>query len=535
MSDPPFVSLTPANALARLAFSDVYDALTSRCQNNHNQTDGIQAALGRMRVESEQTCDDEIVRLRREMGRTKDDTDGEASETLTEPDTDTEQELRKLLGMVWIGQYLLALEPVPANPERGWAAGKGPMENMPFDLLLCTRSFAKSHGLDIRNPHARFNFFLNSHGLFVMGCSRSPSTQLAVNGDAVQLRPYHLNQHSMKIQIDRLEYHLQWTDYAADKEFMNKRRGYIASSLGGPLANIDFEMPTPLPIRRTMGRWTLGRALGAGGHGRVFFASDPSGSMAAIKVMERTSRNCHAVDEEIQILQEVTDFAQRSDDGDRVMHVAEVIYSNGETFSSGTAFDNVGIVLKPMTPHTFGDLVGLGRGSRGMTMEAAAAFRGALLGVKVMHDARWLHRDLKPTNIGLIGSIGLVGKPPRSVLLDVGTSRHIQTGGSLRPVPGTVGTVGYLAPELELEDYDHSIDIWSMGIILFELTYNCHPWKYAINPWRHGMENEALRPSFGTRYQNALDRMANDYRNARASPAEGYIHRECHMPTASGS
>jgi len=110
-------------------------------------------------------------------------------------------------------------------------------------------------------------------------------------------------------------------------------------------------------------------------------------------------------------------------------------------------------------------------------------------GVKVMHDGRWLHRDLKPTNIGLIG-------PLRSVLLDVGTSRHIQAGGSLRPEPGTVGTVGYLAPELELEDYDHSIDIWSMGIILFELTYNYHLWKYAINPWRDGKTNEALRPSF---------------------------------------
>lgn len=122
-----------------------------------------------------------------------------------------------------------------------------------------------------------------------MGCSRSPSTHLAVNGDAVALRPYHLNQHSMKIQIDKLEYDLQWTDYAAGADFVEDRRGYMTRILGGPLANIDFEMPTPLPFKRTMGRWTLGDALGAGGQRRVFFASDPLGSMAAIKVMERTS------------------------------------------------------------------------------------------------------------------------------------------------------------------------------------------------------------------------------------------------------
>ncbi|KAK4207341.1 hypothetical protein QBC37DRAFT_433561 [Rhypophila decipiens] len=41
-----------------------------------------------------------------------------------------------------------------------------------------------------------------------------------------------------------------------------------------------------------------------------------------------------------------------------------------------------------------------------------------------------------------------------------------------------------------------------MGIILFELTYNYHPWKYAINRWRDGKSNEALRPSFQKSYQN---------------------------------
>ncbi len=88
-----------------------------------------------------------------------------------------------------------------------------------------------------------------------------------------------------------------------------------------------------------------------------------------------------------------------------------------------------------------------------MTIEAATVFYAALLGVKVMHNRRWLHRDLKLTNIGLIG------KPLHSVLLDVGTSRHIQAGRSLRPELGIVSTIGYLAPELKLEDYNHFIDI----------------------------------------------------------------------------
>jgi hypothetical protein len=107
-----------------------------------------------------------------------------------------------------------------------------------------------------------------------------------------------------------------------------------------------------------MGNWTLGDALGAGGRGRVFFASDAAGNQAAIKVVERTSQNCHDIDEEIRTLQKVTDFAQESDDDERVLRMSEVIYSNGKEFSSKTAFDNIGIVLIPMTPQTLGDWMG---------------------------------------------------------------------------------------------------------------------------------------------------------------------------------
>jgi serine/threonine protein kinase len=165
----------------------------------------------------------------------------------------------------------------------------------------------------------------------------------------------------------------------------------------------------------------------------------------------------------------------------------------------------------------------LNRGSKGMTIEAATAFRAALLGVKVMHHGRWVHRDLKPANIGLMGT------PLRSVLLDVGTSRYIDEGGSLQPKPGSFGTIGYLAPELELEYYNDSIDIWAMGVILFELTYGYHPWKFSVNPWRDSEDNKGLRSSFRKCYQNAIDIMARDYKSARGSSASGYIHRESSM------
>ena len=88
-----------------------------------------------------------------------------------------------------------------------------------------------------------------------------------------------------------------------------------------------------------------------------------------------------------------------------------------------------------------------------MKMSAAVIFRDALLGLQCMHHGGWMHRDLKPTNIGFIGT------PPRPVLLDNGTSAHLLPGTMMKPEPGSVGTVGYLAPELEIEEYNHSINI----------------------------------------------------------------------------
>lgn len=92
----------------------------------------------------------------------------------------------------------MRLKSPPSVPERGYALGKGPLENIPIDLLLCTKPFAKWHGFNLRNLHARLNFFPENRALYIAKCSRSQSARLVVNGDAVQ-QPYALNQHSMNV------------------------------------------------------------------------------------------------------------------------------------------------------------------------------------------------------------------------------------------------------------------------------------------------------------------------------------------------
>jgi len=69
-----------------------------------------------------------------------------------------------------------------------------------------------------------------------------------------------------------------------------------------------------------------------------------------------------------------------------------------------------------------------------MTTDVACVFCDALPGVKALHDQGWLHGDLKPPNLSIIGTLR------RAVLLDIGHAVHLKPDSTLRPTPGCGGT-----------------------------------------------------------------------------------------------
>jgi hypothetical protein len=133
----PFATLTPVNALSRMAFSDVFDATVLSGQRAQNQIGRNHNRL-RMDVQDEQRYDADVARFRMhdERGR-------ETSESLTEPDTDAEASSGGSLGMIWTGRYVFALEPEPSDPDLGWIVGKSAEQAPSADLLLSTKTFAK--------------------------------------------------------------------------------------------------------------------------------------------------------------------------------------------------------------------------------------------------------------------------------------------------------------------------------------------------------------------------------------------------------
>ncbi len=86
------------------------------------------------------------------------------------------------------------------------------------------------------------------------------------------------------------------------------------------------------------------------------------------------------------------------------------------------------------------------------------------------HHLEILHRDIKPANI-LLAEDGT----PR--LTDFGLARLGNTS-SLTAVGSILGTPYYLSPEAcENQKLDERSDIWSLGVVLFEMLSGCPPFE----------------------------------------------------------
>jgi len=106
--------------------------------------------------------------------------------------------------------------------------------------------------------------------------------------------------------------------------------------------------------------------------------------------------------------------------------------------------------------------------------EAASIAVEVARGLSAAHAAGIVHRDIKPENIFLArGPSG--GVMPK--LLDFGISKQKEDE-TLATINGqNLGTPAYMSPEQALGelDIDHRSDIWSLGVVLYEMLSGRHP------------------------------------------------------------
>lgn len=119
-----------------------------------------------------------------------------------------------------------------------------------------------------------------------------------------------------------------------------------------------------------------------------------------------------------------------------------------------------------------GDLEGLVKNRKGKLIpqkEVLHLFVQIALALKHIHDRKILHRDLKSQNIFLTQA-GIVK------LGDFGVSRVLERTVDLAATQ--VGTPYYMPPEIcNNTKYNSKCDIWSLGVILFELMTLSLPFK----------------------------------------------------------
>src|SRR5215510_7676101 len=228
-------------------------------------------------------------------------------------------------------------------------------------------------------------------------------------------------------------------------------------------ANDGAELTLTLPIERTLdGKYRLERALGRGGYGVVYEASDlrlqrrvaakvmmgsSFGDITALRRFEREARAAAKIDHR---------------------HITRV-HDYG-AIGSGGAY----LIMELVAGRTWREE--LKRTGVIASARAAELFRQLLEGLQFAHNMGVVHRDLKPENVMIVEA----GGADELKIMDFGLAKVVGSGAevteSLTEAGAVMGTFGYIAPEVFTGGtVDERADIFAIGIMTVETLVGERP------------------------------------------------------------
>ena len=226
-----------------------------------------------------------------------------------------------------------------------------------------------------------------------------------------------------------------------------------------------------LPPASRLGPYEIIAPLGAGGMGEVYRARDPRLKRdIAIKVLPHDLAS--SPERLARFEREATTVAGLNHPNIVVLHSIEEV--------SGTRF----LTMELVDGRSLADVVRPGGVPLAELLDVAVPLADALIAA---HEKNIVHRDLKPANV-------MVTREGRVKVLDFGVAKLVQqdpnptetqtatqletVGPPISEVGQTIGTLSYMAPEqLRGEPVDVRADLFSFGILIYELAAGARPFK----------------------------------------------------------
>lgn len=191
--------------------------------------------------------------------------------------------------------------------------------------------------------------------------------------------------------------------------------------------------------------YTIKRGVGKGGFGEVYFALSEGGKEVALKLIRGQA------DIELRGIRQCLNLK----------HPNLVALYDVKNDVHGDPW----VVMEYVSGETLNTI--LNRHPRGLPQELIQQWFPALCrAVGYLHDHGIVHRDLKPGNIFLESGLLKVG--------DYGLSKSMSSSHRSAQTQ-SVGTVHYMAPEVASGNYNKSVDVYALGIILFEMLTGAPP------------------------------------------------------------
>jgi len=197
---------------------------------------------------------------------------------------------------------------------------------------------------------------------------------------------------------------------------------------------------------RPLEGYTIRHALGRGGFGEVYFAVSDSGRQVALKAIQGY--------EQIELRGVSQCMNLKSP---HLVTIFDVKYNeDGKPF----------VLMEHVSGPSLQDLLGESPAGLG-TQKSAFFLREMGKGLTFLHDCGIVHRDLKPGNIFYEDGYVKIG--------DYGLSKAMSPNHHSGQTM-TVGTVHYMAPEIGDGRYDRSVDIYALGVVLYEMLTGTPPY-----------------------------------------------------------